>query len=134
MALQDLIKSWFSRPFFGMRGIAHNRNVAVAGEATEHVTWTEAEKVYEVTVRCFQTTDEVRQSDTGSLVVANAPTETIADSWLADAGGGAQDVLYDGILEGESLLIQRTTPITRISILSNDSARRFVISAVGVEL
>jgi hypothetical protein len=115
-------------------GIAHNRNINAAqttyAEATNTATWTDAEGVTELRIQARSPTGGAVQADEMFLVVINAPDETTADAWLNDAGGAAQDVIYEAGNLSEPIIIRRTSSIRRVDFLPISSAMRFVIGAV----
>jgi hypothetical protein len=122
----------------GLKGIAHNRNIDAAatthpGDGTNNVaTWTVEENVREAVVAIADDTGEAVQSDLACLVVVNAPSDAIAQTWLTDTGSASQDVLYEIVTPYQPLTIQRTSAITQIDVLPIGDTCRVVIAAVGV--
>lgn len=118
-------------------GVSHNRNIAAAAhtthpgnDTTNHATWTAAEAVTELTIKCVEATPGALQTSDAYLVVINAPTATIAKTWIEDAGSASQDVAYEMGYFGEELIIRRTSNITRVDVLPISGVdMRFVIGA-----
>lgn len=149
MTLQDRMKEWFPNTvgaaaktnvaFFGIKGIAHNRNIAAAAVAVpvdrsnNYASFTAAEQVREVTINAVGSVGGAVTNDDAYLVVINAPTAGIAKGWLDDAGAAGQDVLYEVGYVGTPLVIQRTTNILHVDVKPISEVMRFGISGVGVE-
>lgn len=120
----------------GKTGAAHNRNIPAAAathpgtDATNTATWTTAEGVTELTINAIGNVGGALQNDEKYIAVINAPTAAIAKAWLEDAGTLSQDVVYEMGNITESLIIRRTTPITRLDVLPLNVAMRLVVGAV----
>lgn len=123
--------------YLGKSGASRNRNIAAAAtthpgnDSTNSATWQAGDNVTELRIMSVSSVaDQAVNTDEYYLVVINAVNGADALTLLTDAGGLGTDVEYEIGVPLQELIINRTTPITRIDVLPQGVGQRFVIGAV----
>lgn len=121
--------------YLGKTGTSSNRNINNASTtydaSTNKVTWTVGENITELRVVSFNASGVVWDyGNAAYLVVINSADDLQANTLLTATGGVGTAVDYEIGLPLEELIINRTTPITRLDVLPLNVNQRFVIGAV----